>query len=93
MTSRLTPLPLPELTRPDWMAEANCRNVPTSAFFPPAGQPSAKAQRLIRDVCGPCPVAHHCLLYAVEHNCAGIWAGTTGNDRRGIDHPRRRRTS
>jgi hypothetical protein len=44
------------------------------------GQPSRLKQA--RLLCSMCRVKEQCLKFAVENDCAGIWAGTTESQRR-----------
>lgn len=57
---------------------ALCTEVDSEIFFPhPGGNPlPAKA------ICARCPVRRPCLEYAVEHQVAGVWGGTTADQRR-----------
>lgn len=66
---------------PRWRADAACRGLPPSLWFPDLGQVSTEA----RAVCAGCPVKDPCLDYALWHcdpQPTGIWAGTTERERR-----------
>lgn len=68
-----------DLARPDWVADAACRGLDSRLFFPERGEPTAPAKAICRE----CPVAEACLEYATHHGERdGIWAGTTGKERR-----------
>lgn len=69
--------------RPKWMAEAGCVNLAVE-FVPPPGRPNkppTPSEQAAIAVCRTCPVRKECLDYAVEHDEAGIWGGTTEQDR------------
>lgn len=62
----------------DWMREAVCASADPEEWFPEKGGTSYKAQR----ICQTCPVINECLQYALDHNLAGIWGGTSAKERR-----------
>lgn len=64
--------------RPSWHARAACRGVGSETFFPTRGE----SVEMAKQYCGDCPVAPHCLASALEHGDGGIWAGTSGRQRR-----------
>jgi WhiB family redox-sensing transcriptional regulator len=69
----------------DWKADAACRDLPTSLFFPDSEADSGPAL----DVCASCPVRQQCLEFALttrQHD--GVWGGATETERKRI----RRRT-
>ena len=71
----------------DWKAEAACRDLDTSIFFPDSELDAAPAL----EVCASCPVREACLEFALltrQHD--GIWGGETETGRRRI---RRRRST
>lgn len=71
--------------RLDWKAQAACRDLDTSLFFPESEADSEEA----RAVCATCPVRQACLDFALltrQHD--GVWGGTTESERRRL---RRRR--
>ena len=63
-----------------WLAEAACRGLNPSLFYPDKGvdrTPAAIA------VCRSCPVQAQCLDHAIEHReIRGVWGATTPNQRR-----------
>lgn len=75
-----------------WRAQAACRSMPVSLFFPPdessrVGSPTAAQAKA---VCARCAVRAACLAYALAAGePPGIWGGTTSEERRAIRrHPR-----
>ena len=64
----------PETTT-GFMEHANCRNHDTNLFIDETAVNLRKAQA----ICGECPVADHCLTYALQlpSNTIGIYAGKT----------------
>jgi WhiB family redox-sensing transcriptional regulator len=68
-----------QIRRPGWMRDALCREHPEVDFFPTRGQSTAPAKA----VCASCLVRAECATYAVEHDEAGIWGGTSERGRRG----------
>lgn len=67
-----------------WKDKAACRGEPTETFFPGRGQ--QHLTRRARAICEGCPVRRECEQYALdfsEHDLlAGIWGGTTQQDRK-----------
>ncbi len=71
--------------RPAWMARAACRGMATRSFVPsvPSGPARPPASRLVREVCGNCPVRAQCRDYALAHpELEGWWGGTDAYERR-----------
>ncbi|MFZ9628254.1 MAG: WhiB family transcriptional regulator [Ilumatobacteraceae bacterium] len=69
-----------------WRREAICRDTDPELFFPvgTTGQALLQIDRA-KEVCGECPVQTDCLQYALETNQdAGIWGGTSEEERRSI---------
>lgn len=60
--------------RPEWHADAACRDAEGVTWFPDRG----KSAEPVRVICAGCPVDLQCELYAVgldtDH---GIWAGVS----------------
>ena len=50
----------------EWKLQGNCSGKDTERFFDSSVQPSD---------CSDCPVWNNCIIYAVEHNENGWWAG------------------
>jgi WhiB family redox-sensing transcriptional regulator len=66
------------LTRPAWMADAACSEMPLGLFFPSLGRTAAAA----RAVCSTCSVQPECLNYARgDSDTGGVWGGTTELER------------
>ena len=68
----------------DWRERAACRGENPELFFPVGT--SGPALQQIEDakaICRRCPVVAQCLAAALEHGeDAGIWGGTTPEERR-----------
>jgi WhiB family transcriptional regulator, redox-sensing transcriptional regulator len=77
-------------SRPDWRAEAACRDADPELFFPDGDIGSARAQVMrAKLICRSCPVSATCLSWALaDGQEAGIWGGLTEDERRRL--PRRR---
>jgi WhiB family redox-sensing transcriptional regulator len=73
-----------------WMPLGACQGEDPELFFPIAVQGPALSQiSAARAVCRGCAVAVMCLTYALETGQAGIWGGTTWEERRLIPRPHR----
>ena len=72
--------------RPDWRADAACRDVDPELFFPDGDIRSARAQlKTAKLICRGCPVSATCLNWALASGQeAGIWGGLTEDERRGL---------
>jgi WhiB family redox-sensing transcriptional regulator len=68
------------LNRPEWHADALCREHDPALFFPEQGQSNAEAKA----ICARCLCADECREYAVAHGpeLVGIWAGMSALERR-----------
>jgi WhiB family transcriptional regulator, redox-sensing transcriptional regulator len=68
----------------DWRNYAACRDVDPDLFFP-LGTVGASLPQIeqAKQVCGTCPVAKACLRWALDSGDAGVWGGTTDEERRG----------
>ena len=68
--------------RPAWHADALCREHPEVSFFPDRGEPTEPAKA----VCSTCLVHADCARWALDQDAqlAGIWAGSSGKQRRTI---------
>lgn len=67
-----------------WRDEALCRDTDPDLFFPigTTGQALIQIERA-KSVCGECPARSDCLDFALETNQdAGIWGGTSEDERR-----------
>jgi WhiB family transcriptional regulator, redox-sensing transcriptional regulator len=67
-----------------WRRDAACRDTDPDLFFPVGTTGQALVQIAnARHVCSICPVAEHCLEYALTTNQdSGIWGGTSEEERR-----------
>ncbi len=73
-----------------WRDLAACLGFDSSVFFPDEADAAAAARA--KEVCDSCPVAEHCLEWALETNqTEGIWGGFTPYERRSIRRRRMRR--
>ena len=70
----------------NWRRQAICRDTDPALFFPVGTTGYALVQiDRAKQVCGECPVKVDCLDYALETNQdAGIWGGTSEEERRGL---------
>lgn len=62
----------------DWRSRANCIGTDPEAFFSTkhVGLPKA-----VKRVCGNCEVRQECLDWALRHEQAGYWGGTSEHAR------------
>jgi WhiB family transcriptional regulator, redox-sensing transcriptional regulator len=67
------------------VTEAACNGADPKLFYPPAFDWVPANAKLI---CDGCPFKDECLEYAIAHEEYGIWAGTSGEDRRRIRRQR-----
>jgi WhiB family redox-sensing transcriptional regulator len=75
--------------RPEWMADAACREHAELDWFP---MYEGSAVRPALEICPHCPVREPCLAYAIEHGERGVWGGTSEQERRRMaDRARHRR--
>lgn len=66
-----------------WMARASCLREDPEIFFPISDSPASDQVLRAKAVCRTCPVVRECLSYALETGeRAGIWGGTTPDERR-----------
>ncbi|MFE5332911.1 WhiB family transcriptional regulator [Embleya sp. NPDC056575] len=79
----------------DWRHRAACRGKDPELFFPLGDSPAARAQaNEAKDVCRRCPVMERCLTWALESGQdAGVWGGTTEEERRARKRRRARSRS
>jgi WhiB family transcriptional regulator, redox-sensing transcriptional regulator len=68
----------------DWRAKAACRDCDPELFFPTDDiQPIRTQVKAAKEVCRRCPVVLTCLTWALDSDQeAGIWGGTTEQERR-----------
>jgi WhiB family transcriptional regulator, redox-sensing transcriptional regulator len=76
-----------------WRKQAACLGHDAEAFFPigTTGQAVEHIERA-KAVCARCPVTQECLEWALDTNQdAGIWGGTTEDERRTLRRRRQRK--
>lgn len=87
-----------------WQQDAAClglfKDTGEDLFFPPDNPGGPKAGKGVagetarikeaRALCKMCPVRQKCLDYALQHECTGIWGGTTDSERRKLLREKRR---
>jgi WhiB family redox-sensing transcriptional regulator len=68
---------------PDWRNYAACLSVDPDLFFP-LGTSGASLLQIdeAKQICRTCPVCGPCLRWALESGDAGVWGGTTEDERR-----------
>jgi WhiB family redox-sensing transcriptional regulator len=73
----------------DWRNYAACRDVDPDLFFPlgPVGASLPQIEQA-KQVCRTCPVSKTCLRWALDNEDAGVWGGTTEEERRGYRQSR-----
>ena len=65
-----------------WMSQGARRGKDPELFFPiTATGPSLRQIIAAKAVCGQCAVRLMCLAYAIATRQAGVWGGTTGEER------------
>ncbi len=70
---------------PGWMPRGACRGEDPELFFPVTAAGPALAQVLAaKAVCFRCAVRTTCLSYALATGQAGIWGGTTQEERQAM---------
>ncbi len=70
----------------DWRDLARCRDTDPELFFPigSSGPGVTQTEQAVR-VCHRCSVTQACLNFALEHHQdAGVWGGTTEEQRRSL---------
>jgi WhiB family redox-sensing transcriptional regulator len=67
----------------DWRDYAACRDVDPDLFFP-LGTLGASLLQIdeAKQICRTCPVCGPCLRWALDSGDAGVWGGTTEDERR-----------
>jgi WhiB family transcriptional regulator, redox-sensing transcriptional regulator len=67
----------------DWRDYAACRDVDPDLFFP-LGTSGASLPQIeeAKQICRTCPVCGPCLRWALQSGDAGVWGGTTEDERR-----------
>jgi WhiB family redox-sensing transcriptional regulator len=69
----------------DWRDHAACRDVDPDVFFP-IGTSDASLPQIdeAKRICRTCPVCGPCLRWALGSGDAGVWGGTTEDERRNL---------
>ena len=67
----------------DWRDYAACRDLDPDLFFP-VGTSGASLIQIdqAKQICRTCPVCGPCLRWALDTGDAGVWGGTTADERR-----------
>jgi WhiB family redox-sensing transcriptional regulator len=67
----------------DWRDQALCRDADPDLFFP-VGTSGASLLQVdqAKQLCRTCPVCGPCLRWALDNGDAGVWGGTTEDERR-----------
>jgi WhiB family redox-sensing transcriptional regulator len=78
------PWPSARAEATDWRDHAACRRLDPDLFFPVSTSGASLPQiESARRVCQRCPVQARCLRWALDTGqVAGIWGGTTEEERR-----------
>lgn len=83
-------MPSPQFSAgsPGWMPRAACRSEDPELFFPiTAVGPALTQVFAAKAVCLRCAVRARCLSYALATRQAGIWGGTTQEERHAMGRP------
>ena len=74
-----------------WMSRGACQGEDPELFFPIAATgPAVHQISAAKQVCQPCTVRALCLAYALQARQAGVWGGTTPEERCAMRDPSRR---
>lgn len=73
----------PDAVDTNWRGYAACRDVDPDLFFP-LGTSGASLPQIeqAKQICRTCPVSAPCLRWALDSGDAGVWGGTTEDERR-----------
>ena len=67
----------------DWRDYAACRDIDPELFFPLGTSGACLIQiEAAKQICRTCPVREPCLRWALDSGDAGVWGGTTEDERR-----------
>jgi WhiB family transcriptional regulator, redox-sensing transcriptional regulator len=82
----------PDAVSTDWRDYAACRDADPDLFFP-LGTSGASLPQIeeAKQICRTCPVCAPCLRWALKNGDAGVWGGTTEDERRSYRELRRLR--
>lgn len=78
----------------NWRAHGACLTADPDLFFPVAmGTVASRQIAEAQQICAGCPVKQQCLDFAMQtRESAGIWGGTTPEDRLRVLRPRHRKS-
>jgi WhiB family transcriptional regulator, redox-sensing transcriptional regulator len=69
----------------DWRHRAACRDMDPELFFPLGTSNACLPQiQAAKQTCRTCPVRQPCLRWALDSGDAGVWGGTTDDERRSL---------
>jgi WhiB family transcriptional regulator, redox-sensing transcriptional regulator len=73
---------MPDAEGTDWRERAACRDADPELFFP-LGTTDANLLQIdaAKRICRTCPVREPCLRWALDSGDAGVWGGTTEQER------------
>lgn len=87
-TAAVRRLPVPVTSIWDWQPRAACRDMDSTAFFPPdaeRGPAKESRERRAKRVCAGCPVIEACRRHALAvREPYGVWGGLTVAERAAI---------
>ena len=70
---------------PNWRDDAACLLADPDLFFPIGTTgPAVRQVDAAKQICHGCAVRMPCLAWAVDHAVAGVWGGTTEEERRAL---------
>ena len=73
----------PDTEGEDWRSYAACRDIDPELFFPLGTSGACLIQiEAAKQICRTCPVREPCLRWALDSGDAGVWGGTTEDERR-----------
>ena len=73
------------LDYPAFDGDEPCRQVDPELFYPSSFNAVTKQTRALMDsLCNDCHMREPCLMWALNHESEGFWAGTTPPDREKI---------
>jgi WhiB family redox-sensing transcriptional regulator len=73
----------PDTEGGDWRHYAACRDIDPELFFPLGTSDACEIQiEAAKQICRTCPVREPCLRWALDSGDAGVWGGTTEDERR-----------
>ena len=80
-----------------WHGNAMCRGEDIAVFFAEDGERATSLERKYqeaKELCAGCPVAQHCLDYAIANNIKyGVWGGSDPDERGSLRRRRQRRAN